>query len=194
LRVMLAKATGKKTRLRYSIGSAPFVSTSSRLVKIAPSQLGGKPSTAVRFVLSAAHRRTRSLRLVLSSTPCGVVLSVKRVGSQLQVSVSRLTRSHGVVLSLPRGLGSPRRLTLQTTTKNRAYRLRVARGEIRLAPKAPQPKLRRSSGTLSVTQLSGQVTGIVVSFPAAKTVSGSAVKARVSSAGGSVQALTASVK
>jgi hypothetical protein len=194
LRVTLAKAAGKKTRLRYSIGGAPYVSTSSRLVKVKPSQLGSKPSTAVRFVLSAAHRRTRSLRLVLSSTPCGVVLNVKRVGSQLQVSVSRLTRSHGIVLSLPRGVGSPSKLTLLTTTKNHAYRLHGARGTIRLAPKAAQPRLRRGSGTLSVTRLSDQVTGLVVSFPAGKTVAGSAIKARVSSAGGSVQALTASVK
>jgi hypothetical protein len=194
LRVTLAKAAGKKTRLRYSIGGAPYVSTSSRLVKVKPSQLGSKPSTAVRFVLSAAHRRTRSLRLVLSSTPCGVVLGVKRVGSQLQVSVSRLTRSHGIVLSLPRGVGSPSKLTLLTTTKNHAYRLHGARGTIRLAPKAAQPRLRRGSGTLSVTRLSDQVTGLVVSFPAGKTVAGSAIKARVSSAGGSVQALTASVK
>ena len=194
LRVTLAKAAGKKTRLRYSIGGAPYVSTSSRLVKVKPSQLGSKPSTAVRFVLSAAHRRTRLLRFVLSSTPCGVVLGVKRVGSQLQVSVSRLTRSHGIVLSLPRGVGSPIKLTLLTTTKNHAYRLHGARGAIRLAPKAAQPRLRRGSGTLSVTQLSDQVTGLVVSFPAGKTVAGSAIKARVSSAGGSVQALSASVK
>jgi hypothetical protein len=194
LRVTLAKAAGKRTRLRYSIGGAAYVSTSSRLVKVKPSQLGNRSSTAVRFVLRAAHRRTRSLRLVLSATPCGVVLNVKRVGSQLQVSVSRLTRSHGVVLSLPRTLGSPSRLMLLTTTKNHAYRLRSGRSGIRLAPKAAQPTVRRSSGVLSVTRLSEQVTGFTVTFPAGKTVAGSAIKARVTSAGGSVQALTASVR
>jgi hypothetical protein len=194
LRVTLAKAAGKKMRLRYSIGSAPYVSTSSRLVKVTPSQLGSKSNTAVRFVLSAAHRRVRTLRMVLSATPCGVVLKVKRVGSQLQVSVSRLTRSHGVLLSLPRTLGSPSRLMLQTTTKNRAFRLHSSRRGIRLAPKATQPTVRRSSGALSVSRLSEQVTGFTVTFPAGKTVTGSAIKARVTSAGGSVQAVTASVK
>jgi hypothetical protein len=194
LRVTLAKAAGKRTRLRYSIGGAAYVSTASHLVKVKPSQLGSKPTTAVRFVLRAAHRRARSLRLVLSSTPCGVVLKVKRVGSQLQVSVSRLTRSHGVVLSLPRTLGSPSRLMLLTTTTNRVYRLHGARAAIRLAPKSTLLKLRRRTGALSLTRLSAQVTGFVVSFPVGKTVTGSAVKVRVSSAGGSVQALTASVK
>jgi hypothetical protein len=193
LRVTLAKAAGTKTKLRYSIGGAPYVSTTSRLVKVAPAQLKRTSSTAIRFVLSAAHRKTRSLRMVLSATPCGVVLEVRRVGSQLEVNVSRLTRSHGVVLSLPRAVGAPNRLTLVTTTKNRAFRLRSGVRGIVLAPKSSSPVLRRSQSGLSVTRLSAQVTGLIVRFPSRQAVTG-AIKARITSAGGSVQALTASVK
>jgi hypothetical protein len=189
--VTLTKAAGQHTKLRYSVGSAAFISTSSRLVKFTPSQLHGT-NTAVRFVLSAAHRRTRSLRLVLSATPCGVVLNVKRVGGQLQVTVSRLTRSHNVLLSLPRALAAPSRLTLVTTTKNRAFRLHGSRA-LRLAPKATSPVVRHSTGALSVTRLGEQVTGLVLRFPLGRSVKGP-IKARVTSAGGSVQALTANVK
>ncbi|HUA74919.1 MAG TPA: fibronectin type III domain-containing protein [Solirubrobacteraceae bacterium] len=191
LQVALTKAAGKKTKLRYSIAGAPYVSTTSRLVKLAPAQLKGT-NTAVRFQLSAAHRRTRSLRIVLSATPCGVVLGVKRVGSQLQVTVSRLTRSQDVLLTLPRSLAAPNRLTLLTTTKNHAYRLRGTRA-IRLAPKAKSPVVHRSSGALSVSRLTDQVTGLVLRFPAKQPLSG-AIKARVTSAGGAVQAATASVR
>lgn len=192
LSVALAKAAGKRTKLRYSVAGAPFVSTSARIVKLTPSQLK-RSTTAIRFVLSAARRKTRSLRLVLSSTPCGVVLSVKRVGAQLQVTVSRLTRSHGVVLSLPHGLAVPSALTLVTTTKNRAFRLKRGRRGIVLAPKAVSPAVTGSAGTLSVTRLSGQVTGLVLRFPARRGLTG-AIKARITSAGGSIQAVSASVR
>jgi hypothetical protein len=193
LRVTLARAAGRLTKLRYSIGGAPYVSTTSRLVKVAPAQLKGTSSTAIRFVLSAAHRKARTLRMVLSATPCGVVLEVRRVGSQLEVNVSRLTRSHGVLLSLPRTVGAPSRLTLVTTTKNHAFRLRSGIRGITLAPKSSSPVLRRSTSGLSVTRLSSQVTGLIVRFPSQQAVTG-AIKARITSAGGSVQALTASVK
>jgi hypothetical protein len=193
LSVALAKAAGEKTRLRYSVAGAPFVSTSARVVKLTPSQLK-RSTTAIRFVLSATRRKTRSLRLVLSSTPCGVVLSVKRIGTQLQVTVSRLTRSHGVVLSLPHGLAAPRALTLVTTTKNRAFRLKRSRRGIQLTPKVTaMPLVRHSSSALSVTRLSAQVTGLVLRFPARAALSGS-IKARITSAGGSVQAVSASLR
>jgi hypothetical protein len=192
LRVTLAKAAGTRTKLRYSIGGAPYVSTTSRLVNVAPAQLK-QASTAIRFVVSAAHRKTRSLRLVVSSTPCGVVLKVRRVGSQLEVNVSRLTRSHGIVLTLPRSIGAPSRLTLVTTTRNRSFRLRSGVRGITLAPKSSSPVLRRSGSGLAVTRLSAQVTGLVVRFPSREAVTG-AITARVTSAGGAVQALTASVK
>jgi 5-hydroxyisourate hydrolase-like protein (transthyretin family) len=192
LSVGLAKAAGKKTKLRYSIAGAPYVSTSARVVKLAPSQLKSS-TTAIRFVLAAAHRKTRSLRLVVSSTPCGVVLSVKRVGGQLQVTVSRLTRSHGVALSLPRALAAPSALTLVPTKKNHPFRLKHGRRGITLAPKAAKPLVRRSSGALSVTGLSEQVTGLVLRFPARSGMTG-AIKARITSAGGSVQAVSASLK
>ncbi|HEX4482682.1 MAG TPA: hypothetical protein VH081_02745 [Solirubrobacteraceae bacterium] len=192
LSVALARAAGRKTKLRYSIAGARFVSTSARVVKLAPSQLT-RTTTPIRFVLSAAHRKTRSLRLVLSSTPCGVVLSVKHVGGQLQVTVSRLTRSHGVTLSLPRALAAPSALTLVTTTKNHAFRLKHGRRELTLAPSSARPRVRRSAGAVSVTQLSDQVTGLVLRFPAPRAVTG-AIRARITSAGGSVQAVTASLK
>jgi hypothetical protein len=192
LRVTLAKAAGTRTKLRYSIGGAPYVSTTSRLVNVAPAQLK-RASTAIRFVVSAAHRKTRSLRMVVSATPCGVVLKVRRVGSQLEVNVSRLTLSHGIVLTLPRSVGAPSRLTLVTTTRNHSFRLRSGVRGITLAPKSSSPVLRRSSGGLVVSRLSAQVTGLVVRFPSRKAVTG-AITARVTSAGGAVQALTASVK
>jgi phosphodiesterase/alkaline phosphatase D-like protein len=191
LQVALTKAAGTKTKLRYSVAGAPFLSTKSRLVKLVPAQLKGT-NTAVRFQLSAAHRRTRSLRIVLSTTPCAVVLSVKRLGSQLQVTVSRLTRSHNVLLTMPRSLAAPNRLTLVTTTRNHAFRLRGTR-LVKLAPKAKSPVIHRSAGAVSVSRLSDQVTGLVLRFPAKQSLSG-AIKARVTSAGGSVQAASASVR
>ena len=77
LSVGLAKAAGKKTKLRYSIAGAPYVSTSARVVKLAPSQLKSS-TTAVRFVLAAdlvndlvaaAARNTLHKRLAAWSAP-----------------------------------------------------------------------------------------------------------------------------
>jgi hypothetical protein len=188
LRVTLAGAAKSARRLRYSIGSAPLVTATHRYLTVTPSQIQAGRGTTVRLLVTMANRKTRTLRLTLVASECGVRLLYNRAGTRAQVILRRLTASRRVTLAVPAALGNPNQLTLVTTSKNRAFHIDATHHGLLLSPYAARVHVQRHGDTITVTGLGSQITGLLLRFKAHRMAGGS-VLARIVSSGGHTQSL-----
>jgi hypothetical protein len=188
LHVTLAGAAKSARRLRYSIGTAPLVTAAHRYLTVTPSQIQAGRGTAVRLLVTMANRKTKTLRLTLVASECGVRLLYNRAGTSAQVILRRLTSSRRVTLAVPAALGNPNQLTLVTTSKNRAFHIATTHNGLLLSPHAARVHVQRHGNTITVTGLGSQITGLLLRFKAHR-MSGGSVLARVVSSGGHTQSL-----